>query len=337
MTLDRFATALVALGRSAHAEVGAADVRAARRLKRLSRACEAAGRLCLLLGRGPLAWLAGTGSLAFHLSLEAQLNHTVMHGAYDGLAPDFDSRTWETLALPLRSRTWGDAHRIHHASPSIVGLDPDTVHPFFRVHPRTRWRPWHALNVFLGALLVFECWGFDYDRFLKSRGLRAAGDRGEIGKLLLFAAYQYVLWPLLAGPRWPAVLAAALAAVLVRNAVFVLLQTASSVGANVSTLHAAAPRKLPRGEWHRFQVESSKDFRCAGWWTVLCGGLDKHIEHHLYPRLPPHRLRALAPRVRALCAEAGVRHEEHRSWAASLRDSFGWLWRMSARSDVSVS
>ncbi|MGZ6143860.1 MAG: hypothetical protein ACXWLM_11015, partial [Myxococcales bacterium] len=104
--------------------------------------------------------LAGTGSLAFHLSLEAQLNHTVMHGACDGLAPDFDSRTCETLALPLQSRTWGEAHRIHHAHPSIVGLDPDTVHPLFRVHPLQRFRPWHALNTFLGALFVFETWGY---------------------------------------------------------------------------------------------------------------------------------------------------------------------------------
>ena len=329
MTLDRFASELVALGRAAHAEVGAEDVRAMRRLKFLSRCTEALGRLCLLLGRGPFAWLAGVASLAFHLSLEAQLNHTVMHGAYDGLAKDLDSRTYETLALPLRSRTWGDAHRIHHAHPSIVGLDPDTIHPLFRVHEKTRWRPWHALNTFLGALLVFECWGYDYDRYLKQRGLRDSRDRSELRKLALFVAYQYVLWTLLGGFS---VLAGTALAVLIRNVVFVLLQTASSVGANVSTLHASSPRKLPRGAWHRFQVESSKDFRSAAWWTVLCGGLDKHIEHHLYPRLPPHRLRALAPKVRALCDAAGVRHEEHASWAASLEDSFRWLWRLSARS-----
>jgi linoleoyl-CoA desaturase len=298
-----------------------------RRLKRLSRAAEAAGRLGLLFAPGPLWWLASTASLAFHLSLEAQLNHTVMHGAYDGLCRDFDSRTYETLALPLRSRTWGDAHRIHHAHPSVLGLDPDTVHPLFRVHPRTRWRPWHALNTFLGALLVFEAWGFDYDRCLKRRGLRHARDRGELRKLALFALYQYAPWGLLGG--WRA-LAGCAVAVLVRNGVFVLLQTASSVGENVSTLHAAAPRKLPRGAWHRFQIESSKDFRCPAFWTLLCGGLDKHIEHHLYPRLPPQRLRELSGPVRALCAQAGVRHEEHPSWLSSLRDSFRWLWRLSA-------
>jgi linoleoyl-CoA desaturase len=326
VTLDAFARAIVDLGRTAHAQVGADDARAMRRLKWLSRAAEAAGRLGLLLGREPFSWLAGVGALAFHLSLEAQLNHTVMHGAYDGLSADFDSRTYETLALPLQSRTWGDAHRIHHAHPSIVGLDPDTIHPLFRVHASTRWRPWHALNTFIGTLFVFETWGFDYDRFLKARGLRDARDRGELRKLLFFFLYQYALWALLGGARM--LLACALA-VLVRNVVFVLLQTASSVGANVSTLHATALRKLPRGEWHRFQVESSKDFRCPGLWTVLCGGLDKHIEHHLYPRLPPHRLRALAPRVRDLCAAAGVRHEEHASWMASLGDSFGWLWRLS--------
>lgn len=34
------------------------------------------------------------------------------------------------------------------------------------------------------------------------------------------------------------------------------------------------------------------------------------IEHHLFPRLPRHSYGAVAPRVRALCAEHGVAYEE---------------------------
>jgi linoleoyl-CoA desaturase len=50
---------------------------------------------------------------------------------------------------------------------------------------------------------------------------------------------------------------------------------------------------------------------------VLCGGLDKQIEHHLFPRLPPERLREIAPEVRAACARHGVRYRSA-SWAKTL-------------------
>jgi len=76
-------------------------------------------------------------------------------------------------------------------------------------------------------------------------------------------------------------------------------------------------------------VETSKNYPLPALGTVLCGGLDRHIEHHLWPDLPPHRLRALSARVRALCAAHGVRYVEHRSALASYLDSFRYLWRLS--------
>jgi len=331
-SLDRFAAALLALGREERAKLGAADVRRFLRLKWLSRAAEWAGRLSLILGEGPPSFCFGVASLTLHLALEAQLNHTVTHGAYAGL-PGADAMhplRYETLALPLRSATWRMAHKLHHAHPSVLGRDPDTVHPLFRVHPDVRWRPWHALNTVLGGLFVFECWGLDYDAFLKKAGLRDRADRGEWKKLALFVAYQYLLFSLVAWAAWPRVLVGTLFAVIVRNYVFVALQTGSSVGEGISTWHATPPaRSRGRGEWYRFQVETSKNYPLPELATILCGGLDRHIEHHLWPDLPPHRLRALSGRVRALCAKHGVRYVAYPSAWASYADSIRHLWRLS--------
>jgi linoleoyl-CoA desaturase len=331
-SLERFAEELEALGREERAQVGAADVRQFRRLKWLSRAAEWAGRLSLVCARGPLSFCFGVGSLTLHLALEAQLNHTVTHGAYEGLpgAERMDPLRYETLALPLQSATWRLAHKIHHAHPSVLGRDPDTLHPLFRVHPDVRWRPWHALNTVLGGLFVFECWGLDYDAFLKRLGLRDPADRGELKKLACFVAYQYVLFALLAWTDWPRVLFGTLFAVIVRNYVFVALQTGSSVGEGISTWHAAPPPRLRgRGEHYRFQVETSKNYTLPALGTLLCGGLDRHIEHHLWPDLPPERLTALSGRVRALCAKHGVRYVAYPSAWASYVDSFRYLWRLS--------
>jgi linoleoyl-CoA desaturase len=329
--IEEFAREIEELGRRARAGLGAEDVNLLARLKRATLAAELAGRALLQFAAGPWTWLLGLLTLAFHFAVESQLNHSIMHGAYEGLpgAERFSRRRYETRAVPFRSRTWGEAHRIHHVNPSLLGADPDTVHPLFRVHADQPWRPWHLLNVFLGALLVFECWALDYDSFLKKAGLRPADDRGELRKLASFLAYNYLLFPLLAGARWKQVLVGTFAAALIRNLIFVGLQTASSVGAKASTAHPRDYARKTAGRWHRFQAETSKNFALGGIWRLLVGGLDRHIEHHLFPNLPPNRLHALSGEVRALCARHGVSYEEFPSFWASLRDSVGYLGSLS--------
>ena len=312
--------------------MGATDVREIHRLEWLSHGAEWLGRLSLIFGRGPLSFCLGVTALTLHLALEAQLNHTVTHGAYAHVpsAARLHPLRYETLALPLQSATWRMAHKIHHAHPSVLGRDPDTLHPLFRVHPGVRWRPWHLLNTVLGGVFVFECWGLTYDALLKDLGLRDRADRGEWKKLGRFVAYQYVLFSVLAWTSWPRVLLGTLFAVIVRNYVFVALQTGSSVGEGISTWHASPTAPLRgKGAHCRFQVEKSKNYRVPELGTVLCGGLDRHIEHHLWPDLPPRRLRALSGRVRALCEKHGVRYVEYPSAWASYLDSFRYLWRLS--------
>src|SRR5262249_266531 len=139
-------------------------------------------------------------------------------------------------------------------------------------------------------------------------GLRDRADRGEWKKIGRFVAYQYLLFPLLAWADWPRVLMGTLLAEILRNYVFVALQTGSSVGEGISTRPAAPPSQARgKGAFYRFQVETSKNYPFSELASIICGGLDRHIEHHLWPDLPPLRLRALSARVRALCAKHGVR------------------------------
>jgi NADPH-dependent stearoyl-CoA 9-desaturase len=76
------------------------------------------------------------------------------------------------------------------------------------------------------------------------------------------------------------------------------------------------------------QAESSLDIEMPRWLSILCGGLDKQIEHHLFPCLLPNRLREVAPRVRAICEEHGVRYR-CASWQRSLGEVFRELRRLS--------
>jgi fatty acid desaturase len=332
LQLVGFADAIDALGREARAELGEADVRRFRRLKWASQAAQWSGRALLVLSGEPILWFAGALILAFHFAVEAQLMHSATHGAYTALKQGPQPRHYDTLAVPMRGATWRVAHKIHHVHPSTLDADPDTMHPLFRVHSATRWRPWHALNTLLGGLFVFETWAIDYDRFLKARALRPAGDRSELKKIALFYVYNYGLFPLLAWPHALAVVVATLAASTLRNYIFVALQTASSVGEAVSTTHeAVVTTQLTRDERAKFQVETSKNFRVRSpLWRYVFGGLDQHIEHHLWPALPPERLHALAPKVKALCDKHGVSYASYPSLLASLKDSAKHLWKLSS-------
>jgi linoleoyl-CoA desaturase len=315
------------MGREARAQVGADDVRHLKRMKLSCFLAELLGRLMLQFWVGPLGWIFGTLLVAYQLAAEAQLNHSIMHGAFVGLPGAGRHVPWryETIAIPFRSKTWRDAHRIHHANPSVLEADPDTVHPLFRMHATQRLRWWHRLNAVVGWLFTFEHWAFDYDAFLKQRGHREPGDRGELVKLALYVLYQLVVWPVLAGPRWFPVLLACIAAIVIRNIIFTALQTGSSVGHQVSTRHA---RGAPQ-DWLTFQMETSKNFLLRGLARTICGGLDRHIEHHLWPHLPPLRLHAMSPRVKALCAEHGVQYVEYPSLRATLKDSVSYLHSLS--------
>ena len=52
--------------------------------------------------------------------------------------------------------------------------------------------------------------------------------------------------------------------------------------------------------------------------SILCGGLDKQIEHHLFPTLPPQRLREVAPEVRAICERHGIEYKTD-TWGRTLK------------------
>jgi NADPH-dependent stearoyl-CoA 9-desaturase len=87
-------------------------------------------------------------------------------------------------------------------------------------------------------------------------------------------------------------------------------------------------RAHSRGEWYAMQVEAANDFEVRLPVSILCGGLDLQIEHHLFPTLPPQRLREIAPEVRAICARYGVRYKTD-TWGNTLRKAFRHIARLS--------
>ena len=90
----------------------------------------------------------------------------------------------------------------------------------------------------------------------------------------------------------------------------------------------AGSKARGKGEWYAMQVEATNDYEVSWPVSVLCGGLDRQIEHHLFPQLPPQRLREIAPEVRAICERHGVEYRSD-TWGRTLRGALGAIGHLS--------
>jgi linoleoyl-CoA desaturase len=86
-----------------------------------------------------------------------------------------------------------------------------------------------------------------------------------------------------------------------------------------------------RGAWYAMQIEASNNFEVPRVVSIFCGGLDRQIEHHMFPKLAPNRLREISPEVRAACEKHGVAYRTG-GWGATLKKAFGHIRRLSAAS-----
>lgn len=58
------------------------------------------------------------------------------------------------------------------------------------------------------------------------------------------------------------------------------------------------------------QVVSTRDIKAGRFNDWFTGGLNRQIEHHLFPTMPRHNLNRIAPEVEALCKKHGLVYED---------------------------
>jgi linoleoyl-CoA desaturase len=166
------------------------------------------------------------------------------------------------------------------------------------------------------------------DRSPKS--VRAAWKKG-LRKYVPYYLVNYGFYPALAGPFFWKVLIGNWLAETARDVYSAATIWCGHVGDDVKSWPAGT-KAHGRGEWYAMQVEASNDFEVSWPISVLCGGLDKQIEHHLFPTIPPERLRAIAPEVRKICETYGVEYKTD-SWGRTLRKALGHIARLARGQD----
>jgi linoleoyl-CoA desaturase len=343
--ISAFGAAIEALRREVEQQLGAADTLHIQRIGKLSARLELAGRGLIDVSFEPLGFALGTAMLSAHKAHELmEIGHMALHGAYDDL-PDAARYRSESFywKAPIDEARWKEGHNVrHHQYTNIAGKDPDLDFSMLRLSPRIGYRRAHALQPLSN---VFTWFGFatainlhvtgmlEYLRGADQPALHEpaavrAGKRAFLSKTLRYYGKEYGLYPLLAGPFFLKVLLANMLSEMARDVYAGAIIYCGHVGAG-DFPEGTEPES--RAHWYAMQVEAARDVDVPEPISILCGALDRQIEHHLFPRLPPNRLRQISPRVRAICEAHGVRYRSD-SWPRTLRSVLGELRKLAVAS-----
>ncbi len=315
--LDAFAAELDAIRERVLADLGERDARYIRKLLKTQRGLELSGRLLLMLGLFPPAWLAGTAALSVSKILDnMEIGHNIMHGQYDWMRdPALDSKRfeWDT-ACPADQ--WRHSHNyMHHTYTNILGKDRDIGYGQVRISEEQRWSPFFLLNP-LNAfwLAVLFQWGIALHDLEVNRvvsGKRPIREilplaRGVWRKGSRQALKDYVLFPLLAGPGFLPVLAGNATANVARNLWAFMIIFCGHFPDGVAVFTEEECENESRGHWYLRQLLGSANIEGGPLFHIMSGNLSHQIEHHLFPDLPAHRYAEIAEEVRALCEKHGL-------------------------------
>jgi linoleoyl-CoA desaturase len=340
----KFGREMEAILRRVEADLGDKDRDYIRRIRRRSRIMEGVGRTLIHFSPEPLSFSLGVMALWVHKQLEtSEIGHMALHGVYDRFAPDeaLQSKSFH-WKFPVDEESWRYAHNVrHHSFTNVAGKDPDIHFGIIRLTAETphRWVHYFQLPVAMfyvipnfgsainshvtGLLDVYLGNGRDESSdFLKDRSYAsmAMAHRKAFRKWVPYYAENYVLYPALAGPFFWKVMAGNWMADKMRDVYTGLTIFCGHVGPDLKSYETGSLPKN-RGDWYRMQVESSQNFKVSRPLSILCGALDLQIEHHLFPKLPPNRLREIREEVQDCCERHGVAYRID-SWPRTLKKVF---------------
>ncbi|GCD88303.1 acyl-CoA desaturase [Nocardioides sp. LS1] len=312
--LDAFGAELDAIRQRVIADLGEEDAAYIRTVVKTQRGFEVAGRALFYL---PPAWPLAVAALSVSKILDnMEIGHNVMHGQYDWMGdPGLNSRMyeWDTMCP---SEQWKFSHNyIHHTYTNILGKDRDIGYGILRMDEDQEWRPYYLGNPLYATLLMlgFE-WGvalhdLEFDRIMAGEKTWAETKhlhRGLLRKIRNQTLKDYLLFPALTGPLFPATLAGNALANLIRNIWTFNIIFCGHFPAGVSTFSQEECEDESRGHWYYRQLLGSANITGSKLFHVMTGNLSHQIEHHLFPDIPARRYPEIAVEVREICERYGI-------------------------------
>jgi fatty acid desaturase len=254
--------------------------------------------------------------LSVLLTQIAFLGHDAAHRQIftSGKWNDWVSLIVANLLVGLSYGWWQSKHTRHHAAPNQVGADPDIDLAAIAFTPDRANRHHHPLVKWLVArqgwyffpLLLLE--GIS----LHTDGIKRVLRRGRLNRRWVELTFLTV--------RVGGLLTLALLVLPPgRAAVFLAVQLAVFglyMGSSFAPNHIGMPLVSPRLklDFLRRQVLMSRNVTGNRGISILMGGLNYQIEHHLFPSMARPHLRRVQPLVEAHCAAMNVPYTRTSLW-----------------------
>ncbi|HLP23856.1 MAG TPA: acyl-CoA desaturase [Microbacteriaceae bacterium] len=270
--------------------------------------------LSILLG--PTWWqLLVAAGLGILLTQVAFVAHEAGHRAILATGPAGErlARFLAVGVVGMSFSWWNSKHSRHHGNPNQIGKDPDIAVDTISfveedaVEARgvrgwiTRRQGWLFFPLLMAEGINLHVLSV---RHILSR---RATPRRALEIVLLTIRFTVFLAPVFIFLPF----GMACAFIGVQLAVFGLY-----MGASFAPNHKGMPILAPdaRVDFFTKQVRTSRNIR-GGWWaTVLFGGLNFQIEHHLFPNMPRPQLARARTIVREYCERVSVPYTEESLW-----------------------
>jgi fatty acid desaturase len=317
--LDAFAIALDQIKADTVASLGEKDRKYIYRLMAIQRLTELAGRGLLMAGWIPPLWLAGTALLSFSKILDnMEIGHNVMHGQYDFMNDKLIHSSNYEWDMACAGSSWKRTHNYHHhAYTNILGKDRDYGYSVMRLDDS---QPWTFEDLFnlpkMFALSAVFQWGvaffeMDSDKILSGE-IKWREKKQFIKEFLkkgfrqVFKEYMFLpLLGLITGAAIP-VLIGNLVSNVIRNLWASSVIFCGHFPDGVHTFSEEECENESKGHWYYRQILGSCNFKGRSWLHLMSGHLSFQVEHHLFPDIPAHRYREMAPKVKAVCDQYGI-------------------------------
>ena len=273
--------------------------------------------------------LAMAALLAVVMTQIAFLGHDAAHRQMFRSARwnDWVSLVVADLLVGISYGWWRGKHNRHHANPNKEGADPDIASGALALTPASarrldgrivRWLVTHQGWYFF-PLTLLEGLSLHWDGIRRVTSRRAIERRWvELALLTVRLGGICVLVVVVLPPT------KALAFLAVQVGLFGLY-----LGSAFAPNHIGMPLVSPslKLDFLRRQVLVSRDIKGGTVVSVLMGGLNYQIEHHLFPSLARPHLRRIQPLVEAYCRAEGVPYTRTGLWTA-YRQVVGHLNRV---------
>lgn len=317
--VEAFGAEVEALRKRIRAEVGDSDRRYIQSVLRWQRRLEVGGRAALQFSfLNPVAWAGGVAALATSKIMHTlELGHNVLHGQYDWTGdPALKSTAYEWNFL-CPAESWRHLHNIyHHKYTNIVGKDRDIGFGLLRMAEGQRWHPVRLVTqplalAFTGLAMEWGIALYEIELGKIPKGKWHWAERKPqvqalARKVAALRGKDYVLFPLLAGPFFPVVLAGNFAANLIHNVWWFSLIFCGHFPESIEMFTREECENESRAEWYVRQILSTGNIEGGAVFQFFSGHVGHQIEHHLFPTLPARRCAQIAPEVRALCEKYGL-------------------------------